>query len=381
MEELFILGNPRFLSGGAATSCVIDYGMPPPTVESLRCGKVTSESVLSSAHRGKSLAARVSACGQQVHSGKSGYHHRPRFNVFLHDGENPTAGVELETESRVATSEHVNRLVEDLKSNWFHMERDGSLDPDHGGEYGFEFITEPLPPRVYRNPMTWAGLQNVLSPWVESYSKARCGLHVHVGLQQFEKVDGIPLMSPQDRRRVGKYLSAFVYYCLLNPSFVDRVVLRKNGTWSGVVDSPSLMAFTGLVSGGKATGGDVVDIVVKTIVAESWASEAHRASGRVGVLTDCNDSTRAYTYDLDSFAGHGRELNCEHDYTVEFRRGKGTLNSISVHRTVELMTMIVRYAWKIARNPDMSVSRGDIYRFIAEHTTSPALADLARKEI
>ena len=170
MEELFILGNPRFLSGGAATSCVIDYGMPPPTVESLRCGKVTSESVLNPMHLGKSLAARVSACGQQVHSGKSGYHHRPRFNVFLHDGENPTAGVELETESRVTTSEHVNRLVEDLKSNWFHMERDGSLDPDHGGEYGFEFITEPLPPRVYRNPMTWAGLQNVLSPWVESYS-------------------------------------------------------------------------------------------------------------------------------------------------------------------------------------------------------------------
>ena len=101
MEELFILGNPRFLSGGAATSCVIDYGMPPPTVESLRCGKVTSESVLNPMHLGKSLAARVSACGQQVHSGKSGYHHRPRFNVFLHDGENPTAGIELETESRV----------------------------------------------------------------------------------------------------------------------------------------------------------------------------------------------------------------------------------------------------------------------------------------
>ena len=45
------------------------------------------------------------------------------------------------------------------------------------------------------------------------------------------------------------------------------------------------------------------------------------------------------------------------------------------------MTMIVRYAWKIARNPDMLVSRGDIYRFIAENTTSPALAELARKEI
>lgn len=379
MEELFILGNPRFLSGGAATSCVIDYGMPPPTVESLLCGKVTSESVLNPTHLGKSLAARVSACGQQVHSGKSGYHHRPRFNVFLHDGENPTAGIELETESRVTTSEHVNRLVDDLKSNWFHMERDGSLDPDHGGEYGFEFITEPLPPRVYRNPMTWAGLQNVLSPWVESYSKCRCGLHVHVGLQQFEKVDGIPLMSPSDRRRVGKYLSAFVYYCLLNPSFVDRVVLRKNGTWSGVVDNPELMAFTGLVSGGKATGGDVVDIVVKNVVAESWANEASRASGRVG--TGCSDSTRTYTHDIASFAGHGHELNCEHDYTVEFRRGKGTLNSISIHRTVELMTMIVRYAWKIARNPDMLVSRGDIYRFIAENTTSPALAELARKEI
>ena len=379
MEEVFIMGDPRFLSGGAATHIAFDYGCEPPTVESLNCGTVTTEKVMNPMFAGKTLQQRVSACGQQVHGGKSGYHHRPMLNVFLHDGENPTAGIELETESRTYTPIHASRLVDDLKSNWFHMERDGSLDSAHGGEYGFEIITEPLPPRVYRNPETWAGLQNLLSPWVESYSRSRCGLHVHVGLAQFAKADGIPLVSPDDRRRVGKYLSSFVYYCLLNPSFVDRVVLRKNGSWSGVVDSPRFTEFTGLIAGGKATGGDIVDTVIRQLTRENWASEAIRSAQRVGGLG--SDDTRSYTRELGEFQGHGTELNCEHEYTVEFRRGKGTLNSISVHRTVELMTMIVRYAWKIARNPEMPVSKGDIYRFIAENTTSPALAELARKEI
>lgn len=380
MQELFILGDPRFLSGGAATCCPIDYNAEPPTVEVLHCGVVTSETVLLPHLTGKTLAGRVSACGQQVHSGKSAYHHRPKFNVFLHENENPTAGIELETEARMCTSAHANQLVEDLKSNWFHMERDGSLDPNHGGEFGFEVITEPLPPRVYRNPETWAGLQNVLSPWLESYSRQRCGLHVHVGLSQFAKVDAIPLVGECDRRRIGKYLSAFVYYCLLNPSFVDRVVLRKNGTWSGVVDSPEFTNLAGLVAGGKATGGDIVDIVTANLVKNRWASEAVNSTRRLS-MAGVTDVNRVYTGEMDTFHGHGAELNCEHEYTVEFRRGKGTLNSISVHRTVELMTMIVRYAWKIARNPEMSVSKGDIYRFIAENTTSPALAELARKEI
>lgn len=379
MDEIFIMGDPRFLSGGAATNVMFDYGCEPPTVESLGTGKVTTETVLRPSFAGKTLEQRISACGQQVHGGKSGYHHRPKLNVFLHDGENPTAGIELETESRIFTPTHAANLVNDLKSNWFHMERDGSLDAAHGGEYGFEIITEPLPPRVYRNPETWAGLQNLLSPWVESYSRSRCGLHVHVGLAQFAKADGIPLLSREDRRRVGKYLSSFVYYCLLNPSFVDRVVLRKNGTWSGVIDSPRFTELTGLVAGGKAAGGDIVDTVVKQLTQDSWSGHASRAAQRIGCSD--GDSSRSYAQELGEFRGHGAELNCEHEYTVEFRRGKGTLNSISVHRTVELMTMIVRYAWKIARNPEMIVSKGDIYRFIADNTTSPALAELARKEI
>jgi hypothetical protein len=67
----------------------------------------------------------------------------------------------------------------------------------------------------------------------------------------------------------------------------------------------------------------------------------------------------------------------EHRYTIEFRRAKGTLHALSVHRIVELMTSIVRYAGKIAREPDMEVSRKAFMEWLASTTTSEALKTLA----
>ena len=374
--ETFLFGDPRFLSGGANFNCEINYNYAPPVVEGNDI--VTTEYLLQPRFGGLTLPARIKAAGQQVHARKSGYHHRPPgINLFLRRNEWPSVGAELETEALCKDSKSSESLQDDLVSNWFHMERDGSLDDENGGEYGFEIITEPLPPRVYRSQETWAGLQNILTPWLGSYGFRNCGLHVHVGLEQFEHCDTLPLRNAADRRRIGKYLSAFVYYCLLNPSFVDRVVLRKNGAWSEACANDEFLRHACEATDGKTTAADAVDIVVGELTRAEWLSKASRQAERIG----SNDSAFEFTKELYGFSSHGVEINCDHPYTVEFRRGKGTVNSISVHRTVELMSLIVRYAWKMARNPGMDVSQSDVLRFIAENTTSRALKAMAEKEM
>ena len=378
-DELFLLNDPRYLSGGEASHYGINYANRPPRI----MGDVVRSSSLAVVS-GTSTADKLHRLGQDVHGGKTGYHSRPHLNLFLAKGTNPTAGVEIETVAKVTSSEHCARLERALTSNWFHAERDGSLDPDHGGQYGYEWITEPLPPRVYRDPRTWIGFQNLMVPWVSSFDRPECGLHVHVGLEQFEGAECAtlaPIRGKSDRRTVGKYLSAFVYYALLDQAFIDRVVLRKATSYCAP-SCPDGFA-DGFVPGMTAAG--VVDLVVSKMYRASLAAWRDRVSAQRHYLSrDMDDRDQVLFPDrqyLPGFEGHGVEINCSHPYTVEFRRGKGTLQGISIHRMVELMTLIVRFAWKMAREPQLRVERADVYRWMAANTTSAALRGMAEREI
>lgn len=379
-DELFIYDDPRFLSGGADCHLNANYDAPPPKTDGctiLRSPQVAEVS-------GCDVAAALRHRGQAIHGGKSGYHSRPPYNVFLKSGDYPSAGVELETVAKTCTSDFVRRLQENLRSNWFHAERDGSLDPQHDGDYGFEWITEPLPPRVYRDPRTWIGLQNLLVPWVESFTRSECGLHVHVGLEQFDNPANVTFRGIPDgssRRKLGKYLSAFVYYSMLNPAFVDRVTLRKTSGYC------STSATNGFCEGFRPgmTSAEVVDMVLQKVMKAygdgQWSSYASQLADweARGMLS--MDLSPIKGSELSEFTGHSVEVNASHPFTIEFRRGKGTLQGISIHRMVELMTLVVRFAWKMAREPFMVIERDDVYKYIAANTKSAALRGMAEKEI
>lgn len=380
-DELFIYDDPRFLSGGADCCHNASYDVAPPKADG--CTLLRSRQVAEVS--GCDVAGALETRGQAIHGGKSGYHSRPPYNVFLKSGDYPSAGVELETVAKTCTTDFVYRLQGNLRSNWFHAERDGSLDTAHGGDYGFEWITEPLPPRVYRDPRTWIGLQNLLVPWVESFTRSECGLHVHVGLEQFDSPANVTFRALPDgssRRRLGKYLSAFVYYSMLNPSFIDRVTLRKTSSYCST-SAPG--GFCGGFRPGM-TAAEVVDMVllklVNTYGPGNWVSYASSLSEQEARgATDVRGGSPVSWDELPGFTGHGVEVNASHPYTIEFRRGKGTLQGISIHRMVELMTLIVRFAWKMAREPFMVIGRDDVYRYIAANTKSAALRGMAEKEI
>ena len=374
--ELFICGDPRLLSGG---KCAVNtnYGNGPITVEQRKTHRTVESAALPESC---TPAEGVQRLGQTLHEGKAGYHHTPAYNVFLRDGEWPSAGIELETHMREFTPEFARAAMQDLKSNWFHFERDGSLDRAHSGEYGYELITEPLPPRAYRDQRLWTGLQNLCNPWLQSFQCEETGLHVHVGLNQFEAFDAIPVKAPDDRRSIGKLLSTVIYYSVLDQAFVDRVALRRTGQYCNM---PNIQAFTDaatFVRTGKATGASLVDYCVSALMVRQ-GSLRRGVSTVMQLVHSEDDGQVSWIGDMYLACGHSTEINQEHSYTIEFRRAKGTMHALSIHRIVELMTSIVRFAGKCCREPDFTVTRESFMDWLIETTSSEALRNLAKQTV
>ena len=377
--ELFMFGDPRYLAGAETViansrNC---YESRPRGHKGP--GKSTADILKALAPTG--VTARISAetlvgeSGQSIHSGKGAYHQTPAYNNFLVDGQWPTAGVELETVCRRCTDEHAEALVEDLKSNWFHFERDGSLDPQHGGTYGYELITEPLPPRAYRDPRLWTGLQNLLSPWLESFDHEDTGLHVHVGLEQFAGFDAIPLKEAASRLAVGKAMCALAYYCIADQALIDRVALRRNTHYCAPVANRQMFEGASRLANGTMNGYEFIDLAVSKLASQDAGTWRRCAESVECAVNSGSGSVKAGFCQgvLSGTTSHGTEVNTEHRYTIEFRRGKGTCNALSIHRMVELMTLVVRYACRCCRRPEDPVSTRDFYRFVHDSTTSEVL--------
>lgn len=378
-SELFIYGDPRYLSGGGTGCTAIDYAKPPIVKNNQ---SVTTEWLEAKARErgrhsiGSVADALVSYAEQNVHMGRESYHHRPSLNMFLEEGQSPSVGVELETEER--TDINVSAMHSNLRSNWFHFESDSSLCTHN--RQGYELITEPLPPRAYRDPRLWAGLQNLLTPWVESYAFEQTGLHVHVGIDMFEKCEALPFGHKADRRMLGKYMAAFVYYGLLPRSFIDKVMLRSNTRYCAQTGCMAIEQMrTRICSRDTACGYDLINSMSSELLSRNicvWRDNLQYLL-RSGEIEPERAGIRYLGEHLDSFGGHGVEVNTTPQYTIEFRRGKGTLHSLSIHRMVELATLVVRYAWRIARNPELPVSTEDVLAFIERSTVNNALKRMA----
>jgi len=377
--ELFIYGDPRFLSGGEGGQCGRDlYERTPGVVSSAGCTTDWCEQKVPAEPKYNNLPGLVGEFGMCVHRGKSGYHPNVGHNRFLVDGQWPSAGIELETICAKCEGSFARNMVEDLKSNWFHFERDGSLDDGHGGEFGYELVTDPLPPRVYRDPRTWVGLENLIGPWLESFDHSCTGLHVHVGLNQFSNFD-LPLTNPDTRMYIGKVMSMLVYFSIADASFVDRVCLRKPGRYCGTPNSRTLFEGTSKLASGSMTGYEFIDLAISKLVKQDFAGWAARVNDTCNRLDVAGYYPAFCQVNLENSTSHGVEVNTEHKYTIEFRRGKGTVHSLSIHRIVELMTMIVRYAGKCCRNPEEKVSSKAFYEFVHDNTTSEPLRKLVEK--
>jgi hypothetical protein len=388
--ELFLYGDPRFLAGGEGGDPAArdGYERDPLLLRGKGHSTEDTEAIIRRNPRlaevtapGSSATGALMSMNEAIHQGKTGYHSTVPHNRFLVAGQWPSAGVELETITSAYERLHVSNMTKDLVSNWFHFERDGSLDGDHGGEFGFELITDPLPPRVYRDPKTWLGLENILSPWLTSFDHPCTGLHVHVGLNQFMECDNIPVKNTQARMYIAKVMIMMVYFSIADASFIDRVCLRKQTRYCSTPNGSSLFDGTARLADGGMSGYEFIDLAIDKLIRQdvnTWNSATQWATDHV---CDATQPAPHCKLTMCGTTSHGTEINTEHRYTIEFRRAKGTLHALSIHRIVELMTLIVRYAGKCCRNPEDAVSKKAFYEFVHDNTTSMPLKKLVEMAI
>lgn len=374
----FIAGDARVLSGGFCGVVSGTYDLTP-------CDISPGEPVLEYAGPDGDAIAAARRAGQVVYCGRGRYHasHSQGRNTFtVEDDPLPTVGVELET---IAFNELSADDYSALRSNWFRFENDGSLGPN-----GHELITDPLPSRVYRDLRTWVGLRNLLVGRLRSYRDTSTGLHVHVGLSRFNSVPAraFKALEVGDRRGLGGLMAAAVYFALLDRTFLDGVFLRRNTSYCDTKIPRPMLAVASVLRSGGMSAYDLMDSIIRDF-STPYALASHvcvltreddesqfNGLNRVGATGNGNNSG-------SEFSGHNSEINLAHSYTIEFRRGKGTLNGESIHRMADFCSLVVRYAEMLALNPETRPTRKDAYGFIIDNTASQSLKELAeaaRKE-
>lgn len=373
MSELFIYGDPRFLSGGKNDRSKINYESPLPTIEK-NDPIITTEDFLVAGETDL-VSAMTNKTSQAIHTGKHSYHYGQTSysNIFVHeDDKEPTVGVELEMEERTNVSR--DSVAKHLHSNWFHFERDSSLCIQ--GREGYELVTEALPSFRARDINLWVGLQNILVPWFESYSHAVTGLHVHVGLQNLMKCTNTPFHDEREVKSLARALVTLIYYSLYPRGFVDRVMLRSATNYCAS-ELPTQYAQSITQLSGSLPAYKWINAAVRSI----FLSNGHESSCEFYTVDDVAlprsqlpQSRRDYCT-----TGHHTELNFGSKYTVEFRRGKGTLHAPSILRMVELAVLTVKYAEFIMNNPEAIIGRTEFKQFVIENTKSEAFRTLAEK--
>lgn len=229
-----------------------------------------------------------------------GYHH--------HHGKTPNApknsvrghkiGVELEVEFN--SCDDKRRWSDRAKSNWFYCERDGSLNDN-----GVEIITVPMNPKDIKGRATWEPLIEYLSAKAKSWDSPRCGLHVHIGRE-------ILGSNPeQQSETIGKLL--YLYHHFVNGTPMNTRIFGRDRAYKG--------------KDGKTREGDAV---------------ATLGSG-VLKLDEVKNTLKKGLIDKSSSDRHF-DINLQNSNTIEFRKGRGSINASRIIMVIEYCEMMCKYA-------------------------------------
>lgn len=237
----------------------------------------------------------------KIYTGQQSYHSHPYrdMNVPVGDFKGHRIGIELEVE---ANSSALRRDIVEAESNWFCMETDASL-----GSNGIEFVTIPLLPKDAKSPKTWTPLVEYLSGKAKSWSTGRCGLHVHIGREILGNT------AEEQSETIGKML--YLYHHGLKDNSVNVSIYGRQRAYhdqSGAVES---------------------------------ARSAKSLGPAVFKVKDVKDKVKG---DLISQSSSGRyfDINISPSSTIEFRKGRGSINVNRICAIVEYSELIALYARK-----------------------------------
>lgn len=234
-----------------------------------------------------------------LYSGQHSYHyHRnEEMNTPTKRFSGHRIGIELEV---CFNSGNEQRVFVEKKSNWFYKENDGSLD-----SYGTEIITIPLLPEDAKNKEFWKVLTDDLEDHARSWETGCCGLHVHIGREILGRNE------EQKSETLGKLLYLYHHYVK-----ETRMNIKVYGRERGYNDHD-----------GKSRTGDAVKLL---------GNEVFKMKD---VPTKVKD-------DMISTSSCGRyfDINLQNEHTIEFRKGRGSINPKRIASVVEYCERMCIYA-------------------------------------
>ena len=186
-----------------------------------------------------------------------------------------------------------------IASNWFYRERDGSL-----GNYGVEIITIPLLPQDAKDEEMWRSLCERLRK-AKSWDTGRCGLHVHIGREILGKNEDIR------QETLGRML--YLYHEFLKQT---RLNVKIFGRERGYHDE-----------NGQTMESRAAKVLGNGIFKDTSVKDKVKQS-----LIDKGDETRYF------------DINLQNPATIEFRKGRGSINATRIAMVIEWCEIICKYS-------------------------------------
>lgn len=270
-----------------------------------------------------------------IYTGFHSYHdsHRSGFyNKPKNDKEGYKCGVELEI---VATSSMNRNKINNYKSNWFTQESDASLDSN-----GIELVTIPLLPKDAKDRRTWTPLCEALSPIAQSWNRTCCGLHVHIGREILGST------AEQKSETLGKLL--FLYHHYLKDWSTNVSIYGRSRAYHD--------------NDGKTEEGKAAMLLGSSVFRDKKVvAKVDKA------MKDRSGRDRYF------------DINISNRNTIEFRKGKGSINVDRIIGIIEYSEKMCLYA-KQAKWTEISLD--DFVRWMNIHVskTSPLYRYFTREK-
>lgn len=226
------------------------------------------------------------------------YHHGVTQNKPITVKRGHKIGVELEVEFN--TSSGKTTFSENVRSNWFYCERDGSLN-----ERGVELITVPMLPKDIKSRKTWGKLIGFLADKAKSWDSSRCGLHVHIGREILGS------NAEQQSETIGKLL--FLYHHHVNGTAMNTKIFGRERAYNE--------------KDGKTTEGNAVATLGSSVLKLKEIKDKLKS----GLVT----RTKSDRY---------FDINLQNNNTIEFRKGRGSIKTSRIIMVIEYCEMMCKYA-------------------------------------
>lgn len=236
--------------------------------------------------------------------GQGGYHDHhgstPNRPLARYKGYPYLFGIELEVECRGSSN---REKVISSESNWFYHERDGSL-----GDYGDEIITIPLLPEDAKDTNFWAPLVSWLRTKAESWTKSSTGLHVHISRSILGD-------NEEERSETTGKLLYFYHHCIGEDSRARAVNEKVYGR-----------AHTYNECDGKTETGKAARCLGQSVFKEVDIKDKVKDD-----LLSKNEASRYF------------DINLRNEDTIEFRKGKGSIDTRRIVAICEWSERMVLY--------------------------------------